>query len=177
MLPALLAAQLLTNLPVDPSAGESPLTSLRFTTAPEGLLLGWSDTEDVLRGTVEPARPRAQTPLTVTLRLEALQGRSYDGPLTVSLRPLSTIGGAQSVTVPPTPGERLWRVTFTPAETGDHRLEVSWRGSHFKAVRGTVTVGEAGLPSWFPVAAGLGLILVASCGGAWFLLGRQEKSP
>ena len=85
------------------------------------------------------------------------------------------MGGAQSVTVALQPHEKMWRITLTPPDMGEYRLEVSWRTTRLKAVRSTLTVGEPRLPAWLLGVVGGGLILVASGGGAWFLLRRQRQ--
>jgi len=178
MLAPLLTAVLLANLPPGEKAGENALTTLRLSATAEGLNLRWNDTEDLLQGTIAPARPRAGEPITFTLHLDPFSGEPFAGPLTVSLRPLAGAGAgdAQSATVARLPAERAWRVTFTPPREGPHRLEVSWRSTRHKAVRGDLPVGEAPVPSWFLAVVGGGLILMASGGGAWFLLRRQEKA-
>jgi hypothetical protein len=182
MLAPLMTAVLLANLPPGEKAGENALTTLRLSPTTHGLNLRWNDTEDLLQGTIVPARPKAGEPVTFTLHLDPYGGEPFTGPLTVSLRPLAGAGAgagagdAQSATIPRLPEERAWRVTFTPPREGPHRLEVSWRSTRHKAVRGDVLVGEARVPSWFLAVVGGGLILMASGGGAWFLLRRQEKA-
>ncbi len=164
-----LALTLLGSLPVDPQAGESELTTLTLTSTRETWNLSWNDTEDVLRGSIASRTFRAGEPLTLSLNLNSYTGGEYTGPLTVSLRPLMEMGGGESHTVERNPRDHLWAVTFTPAEAGEHRLEVAFRTTHLKSVRATITVDEGRVPPWVGASIAAALILMAVGAGAWLV--------
>jgi hypothetical protein len=171
------------QLPVDARAGENPLTTLNLKVAGQGQAFDWSDADESLRGGVTPAPARAGEPLTVSAALQPLQGPDLDVPLTIGLRPLEALGSVQSQTVSRAKddadggaGQRGWVATFTPEEPGDYRLEISWRSTHHKVVRGVVTVAPRGLPRWTTWAAGSALIVAALGVGLWILFGRQESA-
>lgn len=159
-------------------AGQNPLTRLELKANAAALLFDWQDEDEVLRGTVTPNPPRAGRSLTVSASLEPLDGAPFDGPLTISLRPLDDSGVTQTHTVTKRPGEKTWVATFTPESTVDHRLEVSWRTTHHKVVRGVVQIREAGLPPWLSWVVGGSLVAIALAIGLWVLFGRgKESSP
>lgn len=166
------------QLPVDPHAGEHALATLRLDPEPAGWTFAWQDTDERLKGTLTPRAPRAGAPLTVSAAVLPLTGPDFDGPVTFSLRPLAELGSTESFTVTRPDGAKTWSATFTPREPGEHRLEISWRSTHHKVVRGVVPVGEAGLPPWLDWAVGVGLVTLAVLGGAWSLFrGKESSSP
>jgi hypothetical protein len=177
---ALLSGQ----FPVDPRAGENKLTQLRLEHTPHGYTFAWSDADESLKGQVSPQPLRVGRTLTVSAVLQPLQGEDYRGPLTFSLRPLHELGSTQSVTVERAKdaidggaeGPRGWVAQFTPDEATDYRLEVSWRSTHHKVVRGVVSVKEGGLPPWLTWTMAGGLIAVALSIGLWILFGRKESA-
>lgn len=177
LLPAALAFAL-TQLPVDPRAGEHALSSLRLDPAPGGATFSWQDTEESLKGALTPSRARVGQPLTVSASVLPLAGPEYEGPVTFALRPLDEMGSTQTATVTRPAGEKTWVATFTPHIPGEHRLEISWRTTHHKVVRGVVPVQEAGVPPWLNWAVGVGLVTLAVLGGVWSLFrGKESSSP
>lgn len=171
--PLLLA---LAQFPVDARAGESQLQQLQQSPTTTGVTFTWQDTDDALKGTISPVAPRADEELTVSATLQALAGPEFEGPLTFALRPLETMGATQTVTVTRAPGERSYVAHLTPREPGPHRLELSWRGTRHKVVRGVVTVEPAGLPRWFSWAVGVSLVAFAVLGGVWSLFRNREST-
>lgn len=169
-------AIMLSQLPVDVRAGENRLTQLELKRAPKSLSFEWADTDDALRGTLGPAPIRAGEPFTVSASVQPLTGADFEGPVTFSLRPLDEMGSTQSVTVTKRPGEKSWTTSLTADEAREYRLEISWRGTHHKVVRGVFAVSERGLPSWFTWAMGVGCVVLAVVIGGWILLSRKESS-
>jgi hypothetical protein len=167
-------AILLSNLPVDVHAGENALTTLKVVVRQGSADLAWQDAEDVVRGTVTPWPVRAGTPFTVAVFVGTVQGQDFDGPVTVGLRPLEDLGGTDAATLTRGPGEKTWVRTFTAGEDGPHRLEVSFRTTHLKVVRGELMVEPALLPKWFVYVVGGGLIAVSLAIGAWLTFRRKE---
>jgi hypothetical protein len=163
------------QLPVDARAGENKLTQLELKVNPNGLAFDWADTDESLRGQVTPQPVRAGRTMTVSAVLQPLTGDDFTGPITFSLRPLNEMGSAQSLTVSRKPGERGWVAEFTPAEATDYRLEMSWRTTHHKVVRGVFPVSPGGLPAWVTWVVGGGLIAIALAIGLWVLFGRKES--
>ena len=162
----------LAAMPADLHVGDGALTTLHVDRVPGGLNLSWNDTEDLVRGMVTPAPLRDGTPLTVSVNVATYQGAPFDGPVTFSLRPLMALGGADIQTVTRRPGEKLWVATLTPYQGGPHRLEVSFRTTHFKVVSTQLELAEAPLPPWLHFAVGAGLIVMAVGFGAWLVLRR-----
>lgn len=166
---------LVSGLPVDVHAGESDLTTLKVVERKGSADLMWQDVEDVVKGTITPFPVRAGAPFTVSVFVGTVQGEDFGGPVTLGLRPLEALGGTDAVTLARGPGEKTWVHTFTAAEDGPHRLEVSFRTTHLKVVRGLVTVEEALLPKWLLYAVGGGLIALSVSIGAWLTLARRKE--
>lgn len=176
MLPVIPLLVSIAQLPADARAGENNPHQLQQTLTPAGLSFTWQDTEDSLKGAVAPAVPRAGEEMEIAATLQPLSGPDYDGPLTFALRPLESMGATETVTVTRNPGARSWVARFTPREPGPHRLEFSWRSTHYKVVRGVVEVAPAGLPRWFGWVFGIGLVSIALAGGLWSLFRGRESS-
>jgi hypothetical protein len=165
---------LLSSLPVDIHAGENDLTRLRLEERQGHAEVHWADAEDVVRGTLTPFPIRAGTPFTVSLVVGTVQGEDFGGPVTIALRPLAELGGAESATVARRPGERAWVHVFTPDQDGAHRLEISFRTTHLKVTRGVIPVAEAKLPRWLLYAIGGGLIAASVSIGVWLTFRRKD---
>jgi hypothetical protein len=170
LLPMLLTA-LLGSMPVDPQAGDSELTTLRLSLTGATWNVTWNDTEDVLRGSIASKTFRVGEPMVLSLNVNSYAGGAFTGPVTVTLRPLTASGSAysESHTIERGAKDHLWTVTLTPREAGEHRLEVSYRTTHFKSVRGVIEVEEPHLPAWFGPLVAAALILVAVGAGAWLV--------
>jgi hypothetical protein len=173
----LLAAlsSLASGLPVDVHAGENALTALTVNERQGSADLQWHDAEDVVRGTITPFPVRAGAPFTVSVFIGPIQGEAFTGPVTLSVRPLAALGGTDAVTVQPKPGERAWVHAFTADAQGPHRVELAFRTTHLKVVRGELEVHEAPLPRWLSYAVGGGLIAVAITIGVWLTVGRRQE--
>lgn len=168
-------AILCSQLPVDARAGENKLTQLELKLSVQGLTFEWSDADESLKGQISPQPVRAGRTMTVSAVLQPFVGDDFTGPITFSLRPLSEMGSTLSVTAVRKPGERGWVAEFTPEESTDYRLEMSWRTTHHKVVRGVFPVSPRGLPGWMTWAVGGGLIAIALGIGLWILFGRKES--
>ncbi len=173
LLPLALAAAL-TQMPIDPRAGESALSQLKLETSPGGAAFTWHDADEALKGTVSGAPARVGAPLVVSASVMPLSGPEYEGPVTFALRPLDALGAADTRTVTRPAGERAWVATFVPAVEGPHRLELSWRTTHHKVVRAVVDVAPAGLPPWLSWTVGVSLVTLAVLVGAWTLFRSKE---
>jgi hypothetical protein len=169
---AILAAQ----LPVDARAGENKLTQLELQGTPNGYAFDWSDSDESLKGQLSPKPLRAGRSATISAVLQPFTGDDFTGPLTFSVRPLKEMGSTWSETVTRKPGERGWVKELTLTEPGDYRLEISWRTTHHKVVRGVFHVSEGGLPGWVSWAVGGGLIAIGFAVGLWVLFGRKESA-
>ncbi|GMU63265.1 MAG: hypothetical protein AMXMBFR34_50280 [Myxococcaceae bacterium] len=165
---------LLTGLPVDVHAGESELTTLKLDERPGHAQLSWSDAEDVVRGTLTPFPIRAGESFQVALVVGTVQGQGFEGPVTIALRPLEEMGGGESATVTRSAGEKAWLKTFTPQESGPHRLEVSFRTTHLKVIRGIIPVAGPRLPRWLLYAVGGSLLTVSLAIGVWITFRRKD---
>ena len=149
MLPGIYLLILLTQAegPPPPLPG-APLDEVRVTTAADRLELNWTDAEDRLQGAVTPRVPKAGQTLTVTAHVGTFAGPDeWDGPLTFTLKAPGQ-GPGQSVTVPRGKGEKTWAARLTPAESGEHVLEVAFQTSRHKVVRAKLTVAEGPLSRW-----------------------------
>jgi hypothetical protein len=167
----------LSTLEVDARAGENPLAVIKTQAQKGGTSMTWSDTEDVLRGSVSPAQLRAGKPVTVSVTLGHIQGEElFNGPITFSLRPLGQVGMAQDATVTLPPGQRSWQHIFTPSSAGPHRLELSWNSSRHKVVMSVLDVGEPLLPPWFGLAFG-SLFMALFVGLGLSVLFRRADKP
>lgn len=167
---------ILSQLPVDARAGENKLTQLELKQTPNGLAFDWSDTEESLRGQLTPNPVRAGRSFTISAALQPLTGDDFTGPLTFSLRPLKEMGSTWSETIERKKGERGWVKEVTLTEPGDYRLEISWRTTHHKVVRGVLAVSPSGLPVWVTWLVGGGLVVIALSIGLWILFGRKESA-
>ena len=168
-----------SQMPVDARAGENPLTQLVVRQGAAGTSFEWADPEERLRGTLGTGRIVAGQPLTISATLEPIDGPPFEGPITIAVRPLDSREDVQSQTVKRSEGERVWAVTVVPAEATDYRVEISWRSTHHKVVRGVFPVRPAGLPPWLRWAAAGTAIALALAVGVWILLNpsRKEASP
>ena len=169
-------AIMLSQFPVDARAGENKLTSLELKATPNGLAFDWADTDDSLRGQVTPNPVRAGRTVTISAVLQPFTGDDFTGPLTFSLRPLNEMGSTWTQTVERKKGERGWVKEVTLAAPGDYRLEISWRTTHHKVVRGVLPVSPSALPVWVTWVVGGGLIVIALSIGLWILFGRKESA-
>lgn len=117
--------------------------------------LVWRDAEDVLEGAVLPARMEVGRPVTVSVRIRSFEAPPFDGPVTVTLRPVGAQHGP-SVMVE-RQGER-WLAEVTPEVAGTHVVSVGFWSSRHKVVHGEVPVHAAPLPR--AVLWGLAVALV-----------------
>jgi hypothetical protein len=163
------------QFPVDARAGENKLTQLDLKTNSAGLTFDWSDTEETLRGTVTKSPFKVGKPLTFSVTLEALNSEELMIPVTFSFRPMKNLG-ASTQTVVRAKNEKSWVATFTPVDEGEHRVEIAWRTTHHKVVRGVLDVAPEGMPVWVGWLVGGGSVTLAVVIGLWLLFGRKEPS-
>lgn len=168
-------AVLCSQFPVDVRAGENPLTQLVIKQGSSGASFEWSDTDETLRGTLGTSQVRAGRTFTVSATVEPMSGPPFEGPLTITVRPIDHFGETQTQTVERTKGERVWNAKFNLSDPVQHRLEISWRSTHHKVVRGLFDVKEAGLPEWARLAGGIGAVVIALIVGLWVLFANSNK--
>jgi hypothetical protein len=151
---------------------EEPGDRIAVQRHPSYLELGWADTEDRLRGTLTPGRPRAGDVVHVVLDVGAYDGKAFDGPITVQLRQAGETHG-ESVTVR---HERGWQADFPTTQNGTHWLDVSFRTTRLKALHATFDVGEAQLPggAWWII---FGCLVAVAVAYATLRLVRGNRAP
>jgi hypothetical protein len=179
--PALACLLLLAVALAGPRAGAQPESPERRDTllvSPQKnlLQLGWRDTEDVLDGALLPASPRVGEPLTVSVRVGALQGAPVDGPVVLTIRPAGERTGQTQVVT--RDGER-WVAEFVPHSPGLHVVSVGFRTTRNKVLHGEFAVHPATLPRGLAWGLGALLVLLVVAMGAFGLLrrARQEHPP
>ncbi len=161
------ALTLLGEWPVaDTFDGTNPSQKLDLVVDASGYSLRWADTEDHLAGTITPQHLVAGEPLTVAVRVGVIEGASFIGPVTFSLRKTEALGAQQSITVSRGAGQ-TWSATLTPAESGEHVIEVAWRTTGVKQTRGLLTVEPAPVATWVGRVLGAMVILAAISLGVW----------
>lgn len=131
-------AWLLSAGPVDPDTGR-PLDEMQLNTSGKVATFIWHDAEDQVDGFIEPTNPKSGRPFDVSLRVRALEGEEFKGPVIITVRRAGEQQG-QSVTVAQS-GER-WKHTFTADSSGPHQLDVGFRSSRMKVVHLTFDVGH-----------------------------------
>jgi hypothetical protein len=139
--------------------GDEPGDRIGVQGHPGHLELTWSDSEDRLRGTLTPARPRAGDLLHVMVDVGTYDGKAFDGPVTLQLRRAGETHG-ESVTVRQ---EHGWRADFGIPETGAYLLDVSFRTTRLKLLHASFEVSEARLPEllWWGI---LGCLVAGTAG-------------
>jgi len=143
--------------------------------ASHGVLeLSWSDYEDRLRGSINPAPPRAGQPLRVNVHVGSFQGDLFDGPLTITLREEGlTQGQTQTVRR----GEANWTAEFIPERAGPHQLDFSFRTTRLKVLHARVEVAPSPVPRLI-LWSGLGLLAVVVISlGVRSLLREARPTP
>jgi len=137
------------------------------------LELSWSDTEERLKGSLQPDVPREGEPVKVLLHVGSFDGAEFQGPLTITLRRAGeTLGETKTITKGPV----NWVTEFTPQEAGRHTLSVSFRTTRHKVLNADFEVATSTVPRvilWSLVGV---MALVALALGIRGLV-RQEKAP
>jgi hypothetical protein len=110
--------------------------------------LSWEDAEDKVTGSFSPWVLEAGKPLDVVVRVGAMQGAPFEGPVTLTLKPQNSQGGGDTQTVKMTPQAKAWAASLKTTEPGPYWLEIAWATTHHKVVRAEVTVQELKLPRW-----------------------------
>jgi len=194
MFPSAYLALCLLQLPGAPELQGTPdAETLHVKVEEGGMALDWADVEDRLQGAVAPTVPRAGEPMKVSVHVGSFQGAEFEGPVTFTLRPLvrselqegepmglkplKGVGGGQGGTVTRGPGEKAWAYTFHPDDDGKHVLEISFRTTRLKAVRGVVEIEPAKLPRWPWYVLALGAVLTGIGFGLWTLFRRERPPP
>lgn len=147
-------------------------SELTFDPQRKSINVAWSDVEDRIQGAITPLKPVVGQPFTVSVHVGSFEGRDFDGPVTMTLKPAGQMGSVDSVTVTRAPGEKTWAHRFTPAQTGMHTLELSFSTTRLKVARGALLVGEPLLPPWFGWVVG-GIVVGAGLGIGVFLVLRR----
>jgi hypothetical protein len=137
------------------------------------LELTWADTEERLKGSIQPDTPREGEPLKVMLNVGSFEGAEFQGPLTLTLRPAgSTLGQTKTVTR----GAVNWSAEFIPEETGRHTLTVGFRTTRHKVLNADFEVAPSQVPR-FILWGLIGLLALTSLGFGVRSLVRKEKPP
>jgi hypothetical protein len=157
----------------DLPAGVDPRNAMRVSPTGAALSLSWHDTEEVLEGAVTTYPPRAGQPVRLSVHVAPYAGAPFTGPITFALRPTGQLGGGESVTVTPD-AQGLWVFTPTPPEAGTYVLEVSYRTTRLKLVRGLLVIEAAAVPGWVQVALAALLLALVVGSGAWVIFHRDE---
>lgn len=126
------------------------------------LELRWSDAEERLQGSIHPAIPREDEPLTLSLHVGNFQGAEFNGPLTITFQ---QPGSPALVTRTLTRDGVNWHTELTPDAPGLWDLEVRYRNTHLKVLTAKVPVADQQLPR------GLGWGLISVAAGAALVLG------
>lgn len=135
--------------------------------------LSWSDTEERLKGSIEPEVPRVGEPLKVLLHVGSFEGAEFQGPLTLTLRKAGeTLGQTKLVTR----GAVNWTAEFTPEETGRHTLSVSFRTTRHKVLNADFEVAPSLVPR-FILWGLLAVLALLALGLGIRSLVRPEKPP
>ncbi len=175
-LPAVLAAGLVmiaggTALAQSPGAESGRGDRMEVRPHEDQFQLNWRDAEDVLEGAVLPARMEVGRPVTVSVRIRSFEGPPFDGPVTVTLRPVGAQHGPSVIVE--RQGER-WLAELTPESAGTHVVSVGFRTTRHKVVHGEVPVHAAPLPRALLWGLAVALVLGIVGFGASRVLRRGE---
>ncbi len=148
--------------------------SFRLVDSGKGTSFDWSDTEERVRGTVTPGRPAAGEEVTISVAVGSFSGAPYEGPVTLGLEEEGG-GYRQLETVPGRTEEpRVWNATFVPPDSGAYTIEIAFRTSHQKSIKGKLDVGLARVSTTVALGLGLGAILAAIGYGLFILFVKKE---
>jgi len=125
-----------------------PNGEIVVTPAANALDLAWNDVEDRVQGAITPRVPTEGVPMEISAHVGSFYGAEFDGPVTFSFKPVENKGGGQSQTVKRPAGEKAWRASFVPEQTGMHTLEISFATTRMKVAATKIPVMEAKLPRW-----------------------------
>lgn len=159
MFPSAYLLVLLTQSPDVPPAkpvGVAARDELGMSLGSATLDFEWADAEDRVQGSISPRGPTEQAPLDVSAHVGTFQGAEFDGPVTLTLKKSGSSGGGQSKTLKRAAGERAWRASFVPEESGPYTLEISFLTSRLKVISGKLEVNDAKLsrlPWWILAGA------------------------
>jgi len=175
-----LSAYLLIALAQIPPAqgldATNALDRMQVSVDPHALTLDWADTEERVRGTVTPPRPRAGEEMTVAVNVGSFEGAEFDGPVTLTLKPVGKIGKGDVATVTRAKGEKSWTHVFTPSETGDHVLEVAFFSTRRKAARAKINIEDPRVPLWLSASLAGAVVIFLIGGGVMLVLRRRSAS-
>jgi hypothetical protein len=139
-----------------------------------GWTFDWSDQEDRVRGTVSPAELSSGDPFTVSVAIGAFSGGDFDGPVSLTLKQMDGEWRELKTVPPPAAAPRTWSAEFVPPGTGRYQLEVAFRSSRMKALRGPLDVGMGRVSKTAGLAIGIGAILLAVVYGLFVLFGKKD---
>jgi hypothetical protein len=146
MFPTLYILSLLTQLGESPKA--PPQDLITAVKSGEQGTLTWEDAEDKVTGSFSPWAIEAGKSLDVVVRVGAMQGAAFEGPVTLTLKPQGAQGGGDTQTVKMTEKAKAWAASLKTTEAGPYWLEIAWASTHHKVVRAEVAVQEPALPRW-----------------------------
>ncbi|MCA3014908.1 MAG: hypothetical protein INH41_21185 [Myxococcaceae bacterium] len=135
----------------------------------------WADQEERVRGTISPGELSSGDPITVSVTVGAFEGRDFDGPVSLSLEQTDGPWRELTTVAAPAAPPRVWTARFVPPSSGRYQLEVSYRSSRLKPLRGPLEVGMGRVPRAVGLSVGIGAILLAVVYGL-VLLFRKERT-
>jgi hypothetical protein len=143
---------------------------------PAGWSFDWADQEDRVRGTISPGELSAGDPLSVSVTVGAFEGPDFDGPVSLSLEQADGPWRELTTIAAPTTPPRVWTARFVPPSSGRYQLEVAFRSSRQKPLRGPLEVGMGRVPRAVGLSVGIGAILLAVVYGLTLLFRRESAS-
>jgi hypothetical protein len=138
-----------------------------------GWTFDWADQEDRVRGTLTPSELSSGDPIVVSVAVGSFEGNDFNGPVTVTLKQVAGEWRDLQTIAPPAAPPRTWSATFVPPATGKYQLEVAFRSSRMKPIRGTIDVGMGRVSTTVALSIGIGAILLAVVYGLFVLFGKN----
>ncbi|MCU0697319.1 MAG: hypothetical protein MUC96_12395 [Myxococcaceae bacterium] len=145
-----------------------------LTQSAAGWTFDWADQENRVRGTVSPAELSSGDPFKVSVAVGAFEGQDFEGPVSLSLEAVDGAWRQLETVPPPRAPPRTWAAEFVPPAPGTYQLEVAFRSSRMKSIRGTVEVGMGRVSKTTGLAIGIGAILLAVVYGLFLLFGKKD---
>jgi hypothetical protein len=162
-----------TNLPPDMLPAPGPLDRADVVRTGDIGQFNWADAEDRVTGSYSPYEPNNQDPVDVVVRVGAMHGDAFTGPVTLTLKGKDVPGAGDTKTVTMSEGSKAWSAQLRATEAGPHYLEIGWATTRRKQLRVELTIVDAPLPRW-PWYVFTGLIGAIAIGfGVRAVMGRK----
>ncbi|MDX2013462.1 MAG: hypothetical protein SFW67_24940 [Myxococcaceae bacterium] len=139
-----------------------------------GSTFDWSDQENRVRGTISPAELSSGDPFQVSVAVGAFEGQDFEGPVSLTLRALDGEWRDLKTIQPQREPPRTWAAEFVPPASGRYQLEVAFRSSRMKSIRGPLDVGMGRVSKTTGLSIGIGAILLAVVYGLFVLFGKKD---